>query len=130
MTNNLKWYAVFSVFWSVAFFSVLNWGIVNPNNRWPVMWSAAFVYGIAFSIVGKYLCRREKGSIRHNVRAAYVSTSMAVSGIVGAFWVAFFHPDQWWQIIVFTIIAGGFTWHSFVKYRNSVKGMKGEELFK
>ncbi len=130
MTKNLKLFALFSIGWSIIFFSVLNWGIVNPNHRWPVMWVGAFVYGIGFSILGKYLGKREKGAIRHNIRAAYVATSTGISGIIGALWVALFHPDQWWQIIAFAVIAGGFTWHVFVKYRNSVKGMKGEELFK
>ncbi len=130
MTKNLKLYAAFTIVWSIIFYTVLNWGVADPNHRWPVMWTGAFVYGTGFTFVGKYLGRREKGQVRHNVRLAYVATSMGLSGIIGALWVALFHPEQWWQILVFAIIAGGFTWHVFVKYRHSVKGMKGEELFK
>lgn len=130
MTKNLKLYSLFAVVWSVVFYLILNWGVGDANRRWPVMWSVGLVYGCGFAAVGKYLGRREKGPIRHNVRATYVATSMLISGSIDALWVILFQPNQWVELLIFVLIASGFTGYTFVKYRDSIKGMKGEELFK
>lgn len=130
MTRNLKWYAAFSLTWSLPFYALLNWGVANANRRWPLFWAAAVVYGAGFALLGQYLGRRETGKIRYNIRAAYVATSFSVSALVFALWVVIWQPSQWPGLVGFGLISAVVVASVFVKFRTSVKGFNSRELFK
>jgi len=130
MTANLKLYAFFSILWSLLFFAALNWGIADTESRWPAIWTASVVYGIGFSVVGKWLGERDSTKSRINLRGIYMLVSFSISGVIGGFWLALFHPGELWHLLIYTAIATVVVGSIFYRYRNSVKGMKNEELFK
>lgn len=131
MTANLKLYVLFSILWSVAFFTALNWGTANSEERWPYILISAVTYGLGFALIGYLLGKPDDQSkVRYNLEQAYTATSNITSAVIGSIWIVFFKPQDRWTLAVYLPIIVIVAFIGYLNYKKSIKGMDKKELFK
>ncbi len=131
MTKNLKILAGLSLIWSVAFFSVLNWALYNPDQRWPFITVAAITYGLGFGLAGWQLGKRDSARpVRYNLGFAYSMTSNLASLLVGSLWVLLFRQNEWPTLVIMLVIFSLVTLILGITGKNDIKGIPKDRLFK
>lgn len=130
LTKNLKLYLLFCIVWSLLFFTALNYALLMPEQRWPLVVISALVYGVGFWIVGYMLGKRDDQSkVRYGLEDAYSATSNISSAIIGGLWILFFKLESAWALVIYFLIIVTVAFIGYSKYRKSIKGMKNKELF-
>lgn len=130
LTTNLKKYLLFSILWSVAFFSVLHWALFRPEQRWPIIVAAATCYGIGFAIVGLVLGKLDPAhKSRLNLGLGYYFVSNLTSLIVGGLWILFYRTDKWLTLVLMVLAFTGFSAIAYFSSRGTVKGIEKNKLF-
>lgn len=130
MTKNLKWYLMFSVVWSLAFFTVLDWGIADPQSSRPYVLGAAIAYGLGFALVGHLLGRPDdQAAVRYDLRSAYAAVSSLVSAAIGTLWILFFQPSAIRGIPVYLAAIAALWVIGAIHAKRSIKGTSAKELF-
>lgn len=92
MTKNLKWFTVFGIFWSAAFYASLNWAIFETADFTPMLLS--IVYGFGFYIAGNLFGEREKRSKSKNLSSLYALSALLTSFLGAVAWVIWWQPEQ------------------------------------
>lgn len=130
MTKNLKWYSVFGAMWSLAFFTALNWGLVDPRYRWPYIIAASITYGLGYALMGYLLGRSDdQGAVRYDLRRAYSAVSNVASAVIGTLWIIFFQPSGLVGVPIYLTAIAVLWTVGAMQARRSIKGMSAEELF-
>lgn len=131
MTRNLKLYLAFSVVWSVAFFAALNWGLADPERRWPCIAAAGIGYGLGFAVLGFLLGRADdQSAVRYDLGRAYSAVSTSASAAIGTLWIIFFRPSDIVAVPIYLAVIAVLWIISAVQARRTIKGMSAEDLFK
>jgi len=131
MTRNLKWYLVFSVVWSVAFFAVLNSWLSLPAGAWPEIAVAGVIYGVGFAVLGSLLGRGDAQSkVRYSLGYAYGAVGNIASAAIGTLWVVLFRPGTPLDTVPYLSIIAVFAVIGAVQARRSIKGMSNAALFR
>lgn len=132
MTRNLKLFILFSLLWSVPFYTALNWVQADEATRGPWMLLFSTLYGVGFSIAGKQLGKHDDQSrVRYSLGIRYGFASLLSSALVGVIWVIVWKPSQLQSFVLYfgTSIIIGLAIASYLS-RHGIKGMPKKELFK
>lgn len=130
MTRNLKWYAAFAIVWSAAFFTALDWGLIQPRERFFAIIGASVLYGAGFWVMGYVLGRGDDQSVvRYDLRRAYSAVSNIASAAVGTVWILGFQRSGMAGIPIYLGAVALFWAFGAMQARKSIKGMPAEELF-
>ncbi len=131
MTRNLKILVLFSVAWSVAFFGVLHWSLLDTEQRWPVTLVAAVTYGLGFALAGCWLGRRDpQRNVRYALEPRYSLTTSVVSLVIGGLWILLFRPEGLLGLVLIALGVGIQAYFSLRPNRQAIKGYPTEKLFK
>lgn len=131
MTRNLKLFALFSLIWSVAFFSILHWALFDPENRWPTILTAAISYGLGFALMGFLLGKNDLlRHTRRNLGLWYYGVSQIASLLVGGIWILFWKAEEIETLTIMSVIFAFFLAVAALTSRKKIKGIEKEKLFK
>lgn len=130
VTRNLKVFAVLCIVWSVIFFSILHWALFAAEQRWPVIVTAAVLYGTGFALMGYLSGRSDPASkTRMNLGLAYYFTSNLASLLVGGLWVITYRPDEIRTLVIMTVVFVLLSVIALLSSNQTIKGIEKDKLF-
>jgi hypothetical protein len=133
MTKNLKLFALYSLATAILFFATLNWELYNPHKRGVVLALVDLVAIVGFSLMGRYLGKRDRvnqRSVRYSLGVRYGLTAPLIVTIVGVIWILVWRRTYWSALISYAITIILCILVGFYVSRKWVKGSPKGKLFK